>query len=377
MIHHNDYLYVSKNGFSLMKAKGLLYFILTTGECNLSCRYCGGSFPMDQVPWKINYELKLLKNFIEKDDDATIAFYGGEPLVNSKFVEEVIDKIGAKRFVIQTNGILIDRLREDCWNRMDAILLSIDGTEKTTDYYRGDSVYQSVIKAAKKLKKIGYHGDLIARMAVSEQTDIYNDVMHLVGLGLFDHIHWQLDVGWSDSWIDFEGWVERSYKQGILKLVDKWTSEMSNGNVLGLVPFLGILKRMKEGGVVPPCGSGVESFSIMPDGKIRACPISFDAGWSVIGELDRSMEATLHKVEIVGECNVCDYLNVCGARCLYFNRERLWGKKGFEAVCELTKFTIDLIESRLESIEKMVRDGKIDFDDLDYPKFNNSTEIIP
>lgn len=75
---------------------------------------------------------------------------------------------------------------------------SIDGRREMTDYYRGEAVYKRVVDAAAWLKSIGVEADVIARMTVSERSDIYKDVLHLLSLNLFDHIHWQLDVVWSD-----------------------------------------------------------------------------------------------------------------------------------------------------------------------------------
>jgi len=341
----------------------LLYFVLTTGECNLQCRYCGGSFPENEVPHTIKYDLTFLKRLIESDHEATVAFYGGEPLLNCSFIETVMDRIKAKRFVIQTNGILTEKLDKKYWNRMNAVLLSIDGAKKITDYNRGKGTYDAVIHAAALLKENGFSGDLIARMAVSEQGDILRDVSHLIDINLFDHIHWQLDVGWSDRWNDFDGWCEKNYMPGLLGLLERWSVGLEAGKVLGIVPFLGILKRLREGGPTPPCGSGSESLSIMPDGTIRACPISFDASWASLGSLEELGRAQLRKVGIFGECIGCSYF--------------LWGLTGFKKVCDITKFTIGAVSSKISKVNQSVSKGTIRWEDIDYPKYNNSTEIIP
>lgn len=355
----------------------MLYFIITTGECNLQCRYCGGSFPKDLVPWSVDYDLDSLKDLIETDPDSTVAFYGGEPLMNGGYVKEVMDRIRAKRFIIQTNGLLFERLESSYWNRMDAVLLSIDGTKSTTDFYRGEGVYERVLEAARSLKEGGFKGDLIARMAVSERSGIFSEVEHLVGLDIFDHIHWQIDAGWSDQWNDFSGWCEMSYKPGIHRLAQDWLSELQGGRLLGLVPFLGILKRLKYGGPMPPCGSGEGSVSVMPDGSMRACPIAFDAAWALLGRLPVRRFSELPRVHISGRCKSCSYLRICGGRCLYFNRERLWGKEGFEKVCEITKYTIDTIVAMEGPVDQAKASGMVSRESMDYPKFNNSTEIIP
>lgn len=354
----------------------MLYFVLTTGQCNLHCSYCGGSFPEEQVGGNAEYDPRDLGRLLAGDDDATVAFYGGEPLMNAPFVEKVMDCVDAKRFVIQTNGLLWERLGRGYWRRMDAVLLSLDGRKGLTDHYRGKGVYAAVIEAGRELRSRGYSGDLIARMAVPERADIFKEVVHLCGLKLFDHIHWQLDAGWSDSWTDFSGWAERSYKPGILKLLDFWILEMERGKFYGIVPFLGILNRLKKGGPVPPCGSGSESYAVLPNGRVTACPIAYDAPWANLGKLE-GVTKPLPRIGVTGECARCRLLQVCGGRCLYFNREGLWGAKGFREVCDITKFTIEAISRAEGRILEAARKSGLPSVALDYPKFNNSTEIIP
>ncbi|RLF08041.1 MAG: putative peptide-modifying radical SAM/SPASM domain-containing protein, partial [Thermoprotei archaeon] len=154
----------------------MLCYILTTGKCNLKCSYCGGSFPENLVPSDIKYTINDLNDFLCDIKDLIIAFYGGEPLLNAQWIIKVMNRINAKHFVIQTNGLLIDRLPRDYWLQMDAILLSIDGIEQITDYHRGKGVYKKVVAAARKLRSMGYEGDLIARMTITELSDIYRDV---------------------------------------------------------------------------------------------------------------------------------------------------------------------------------------------------------
>ncbi len=332
------------------------------------------------MPAMPTYDLSLLKEFIENDPEPIVAFYGGEPLIQTGVIRQVMDNMEA-RYVIQTNGTLWDRLELDYWKRMDAVLLSIDGTEKTTDGYRGAGVYRKVTQAAMGLRKSGYEGDLIARMAVSERTDIYRDVLHLISLSLFDHIHWQLDVGWSDSWTDFDRWCSNSYEPGIDRLVKLWVEELRRGKVLGIVPFLGILKRLREGGSNPPCGAGVDAIAILPSGEIRACPIAYDAEWALLGKLGQTgyseMRRKMLGCGIVGECKGCAYLRGCGGRCLYMNRERYWGDEGFRKICNVTKRTIDAISNVKDEVFAIMSNLGIGHEALDYPKFNNSTEIVP
>ncbi len=351
----------------------MLYILFTTGACNLRCSYCGGSIPERLVPWTVKYRLEDLVNFVKRDPDPIVAFYGGEPLLNPEFIKGVMDSLEAK-YVIQTNGTLVKRLPLEYWRKFDAVLLSIDGRREVNDLYRGEGNYDLVLEAARWLKENGFRGDLIARMVMWHASDVYSDVKHLLDLGLFDHVHWQLNVVWTEKW-DFEGWAERSYLPGIRKLVDMWVREMGNSKVLGIVPFLGIMKvELFDEWRAPPCGAGVESVSVLPDGRIVACPIAFDVKWSLMGNLKNGIK---RQVRIGEPCSSCPYFKYCGGRCLYAYKERLWGDEGFRSICDVTKKTIDYVLSAKEEILRLIEEGVVSKDDFYYPPFDNTTEIIP
>ena len=146
---------------------------------------------------EINYDIDDLVKLIKKDSNAIVAFYGGEPLLRIDVVRKLLDVLPAKHFVLNTNGFFLHDLDNDI-HRFDTILLSIDGDEDITDFYRGDGCYQRVMVALDFLKDNGFKGEIIARMTVSKKSDIYRDVTHL--LRFFPFVHWQLDVVWSPIW---------------------------------------------------------------------------------------------------------------------------------------------------------------------------------
>ncbi|MBO3801117.1 MAG: TIGR04084 family radical SAM/SPASM domain-containing protein [Thermoproteota archaeon] len=354
----------------------MLYILFTTGKCNLRCEYCGGSFGENEVPWKVQYKLDDLKRLIEHDNEATIAFYGGEPLMNPNFIIDVMENIKVKRFVIQTNGTLVRSLPEKYWKMFSAILISVDGVEEVNDKYRGKGAYKLAISAANYLREIGFNGDLIARMTITEDSNIFRDVMHLLGINLFDHVHWQLNFIWSKKWRNLNEWIEQNYKIGLKKLFDIWLNELRNKKVLGIAPFQGILKRILDGGVAPPCESGVNSVSVNTNGEIIACPIAVRENWAKVGNIRNNNTLNL-KSMITEPCTSCEYFKVCGGRCLYTYKERFWGENGFKITCDVTKFTIDLVKNNLYEILGYIKNAGIKVDEVKYPSFNNTVEIIP
>ena len=94
-----------------------------------------GDFTVDyEVPDKINYEIKLVKKFIEKDPKSVLIFYGGEPMLCVDTIKQIMDNVKAKQFNIQTNGLHLNKLEPEYVNRLTTIFVSVDGTEKLTEY---------------------------------------------------------------------------------------------------------------------------------------------------------------------------------------------------------------------------------------------------
>lgn len=354
----------------------MLWLVLTTGKCNLSCRYCGGSFPQRYAPWDVKYSVDDLAKLVSGDSDPTVIFYGGEPLLNPRFIMEVMDRVPARRFGIQTNGLAVKALPPEYWRRMSVVLLSIDGVKEVTDAYRGPGVYNAVLRALKWLRSIGCTCRVVARMAVTRLSDIYRDATHLLGLG-FDAVHWQLNIIWTDDWgpDEFLDWAERSYLPSIAKLRDLFVYELKKGRVLQIVPFIGIYRALlgKPYRHVP-CGAGQTAFAVNTDGRILACPIAVREDWAVVGNVKIGVKARL---ELPERCLACAYRPYCGGRCLYVHHESAWGAKGLEAMCSVTMRTVDTLAEALPTIKELVDSGVISEAAFDYIPEYESTEVVP
>ena len=237
----------------------MFFHVILTSDCNLQCQYCfgeslddfdedfGDNIEVDyDLPRKVNYSVDSLEMFCRKDPDCVLTFYGGEPLLGIDMLRQIMDKVAPKHFMIQTNGLLLDRLEPKYVNRFHTILVSIDGEEALTDYYRGAGTFRKVINNLKLIKQNGFQGELIARVTVMEQTDIYKQIRWLLNNDefSFSSIHWQLNAGfWGNDYQrrNFEEWSQTSYIPGVKKLAEFWVDQMEEkGVVLKLYPLLGI-----------------------------------------------------------------------------------------------------------------------------------------
>ncbi len=358
------------------------YHVILTKECNLLCKYCGGG--SDTPPKEIQYSVAELKSFLSRDCDPVVEFYGGEPLLRIGTMQAMMDEVPG-RFVLQTNGIHLDSVDPRYLPKLDAILVSIDGNEDVTDGQRGKGVYKRVVRNARLIRTRGFAGDLIARMTVVQGTDIMENVRHLMDSGVFDHVHWQLDFGmfWDAGELTEPGikdWVA-SYNSGVSALVRSWVDNMElTGRVQGVVPFIGVMKSLLSGersGL--RCGSGLDFFSVMPDGRISACPVSVDFDFSIVGSIFEDTPASLRDVVTVGEpCSSCDIVDVCGGRCLFVNKsQHLLREEGYSLICATVRHLVKELREAQPRVKALIESGVVERSELEYPLFNNGCEIIP
>jgi len=358
------------------------YHIILTKECNLNCNYCGGG--SDTPPKELQYQISDLKSFLSKDEEPVVEFYGGEPLLRIETMKKIMDSV-PKHFVIQTNGLFLDKLELQYLKKFHSILVSIDGPKEVTDANRSGGVYDKIIRNIKLIRERGFCGDLVARMTVPLGTDIYSNVRYLAGIEEFDHVHWQLgfEMFWEsglDDDAELEEWI-RSYNSGISSLVEWWVKEMERtGRVPGIVPFIGVMKSLLSGKPSSlRCGSGIDFFSIMPDGRISACPVSIDFDFSIVGSIFTDEPLSLREKACVGEpCVSCGIFHICGGRCLFVNRSQdMLRRKGYEQICLTVRHLVRELEGAAPDVRELIENGVLRANEFEYPEFNNGCEIIP
>ena len=123
----------------------MFFHVVLTTACNLQCSYCFGEsledfdedFAVSEVdyslPKKANYDFASLSRFCSEDPDCVLTFYGGEPLLCTSEIRQIMDSTKPRHFMIQTNGLLLDKLEPEYVNRFQTILVSLDGDEALTD----------------------------------------------------------------------------------------------------------------------------------------------------------------------------------------------------------------------------------------------------
>jgi len=372
------------------------YYVTLTSDCNLKCRYCYGKACEDfgsdfhglsidySLPSSIAYSAETLRKFLQRDPEPAIVFYGGEPLLRMDKLREIMNQLTTCRFVIQTNGLLLSKLEPEYVNKFDAILVSVDGDEALTDYYRGKGIYLSLAENVLAIRENGFKGEIVARMTVAEETEIDRQVLALIQSSELpvSSVHWQLDaLFWQNDFPKrrFAEWVNGSYNPRLRKLVRAWVEHMEeNGEVLRLYPFVGVMQSLltSESSRLR-CGAGWIMFNIQTDGNITPCPVMAGMKDFYLGNIRETSPESLRDAVFVSKpCTGCEIYQICGGRCLYANATKLWGDEGFNQVCGTVMNMVDSLHEALPQVRALIAKGRIRLEHFEYPRYN-SCEIIP
>ncbi|MDD1707003.1 MAG: TIGR04084 family radical SAM/SPASM domain-containing protein [Methanoregulaceae archaeon] len=372
----------------------MFYHVILTDSCNLCCRYCrgkafdtlsSGETPVaidKSLPLDLSYELQDLYSFFSRDPDPIITFYGGEPLMRMDLIRTIMDNTKNVRFMIQTNGLLLDHLGTDYVNRMETILVSVDGPEQLTDTNRGSGTFGRIFKNIQGIVRDGFSGELIARMTVTEQTDIHSAVQYLLSNDQysFSSIHWQIDADFSgdSSKRNFKTWLTGNYNQGIRDLMTDWVGIMKQeGRVIRLYPFLQTTEDLLYGRSCRlRCGCGYSNYTIMTDGHIGPCPVMIGMTDSYIGHITTANPLNLPTINLTGSCTKCEILGFCGGRCLFADITRPWSPDHKSVICSSVQNLQDGLQEILPVIRDLLHSGRIRMEDFSHTRYNGC-EIIP
>jgi uncharacterized protein len=148
-----------------------------TDACNLNCEYCGyGKFYSDYdhradkkldveaAKRAMDYLLELSNSPLNQSHHRPIyiSFYGGEPLMNMPFIEEMVDyvnnldfKHNHPIFSMTTNALLLEKNMDYLKDNQFNLLISLDGDE-TGNTYRvlkdGGPAYPHIIRNVEALQ---------------------------------------------------------------------------------------------------------------------------------------------------------------------------------------------------------------------------------
>jgi radical SAM protein with 4Fe4S-binding SPASM domain len=149
------------------------------------------------------------------------------------------------------------------------------------------------------------------------------------------------------------------------------------GKVLKIYPFLGIFEGLYYNRPTKlRCGAGHAGFAITTKGDITTCPIMNNIRDFYVGDLDSRIDELI-EISVEEPCTECNYLELCGGRCLYANKAKLWPPDGQELICQTVIHLIEGIKRVLPEIKRLIQEqGVVSEKDFEYEKYFGP-EIIP
>ena len=298
-----------------------------TSECNFNCAYCyegdkKSCFYLDEECADKVVDFINTKCEEKSIDLIWLNFHGGEPLLNSKMIRYVVDKINATGVIKRlfttttTNCSIYD---ETITDYICQLTVSIDGTKKVHDLNRvdrgGNPTYDRCI--ANALKYLDKAPNLRLRTVVTPNNVeyLFESVKELIELG-FPLIVPGVDY-YSDAWTDelFDVYYEQ------LKMVKSYLKEKGlSEDIIG-----GFEKNYRE---MTPCKACCSGFQIDADGKLYSCTYVVREPEYCIGDIEKGFDeekiAQLNKIGdgCVEDCKDCGFSKYCVTnRCLLLNKQ--------------------------------------------------------
>jgi radical SAM protein with 4Fe4S-binding SPASM domain len=323
--------------------------LLTTLKCNLKCTYCSlgvGAVLGSQT--ELKYDIDQLAAFVDRHlagKEVYVTFYGGEPTLNMRMMQDVMTRFPHFRFQLQTNGTLLDDMPEWMLARLSNILVSIDGGEAITDGYRGRGIWRQVIRNVSHVRgKVG--GTITARVTWGNPDTSFEELDELATAeDAFDYLYWQFVA---DEMYDGDS-VERR-KAVLTRLIDRFFA--STDTLYPLIPLMGIVRnkvlptRARElyAGLTQ-CRVSTHLINVMPNGQIYPCPDMMYAHHMQMGEIQGNwlQKSPLQPTPDM-PCENCEAFSWCRRNCMknlylgYVKQDERYRRNVVEPICELIRF---------------------------------------
>lgn len=304
-------------------------------SCNLRCLYCyagDGSYGSSKQFMDDSTAFKIIDFFVDKlksGNNFHIHFFGGEPLLNFRLIEKVVDYAKEKgkakkiafRYSVVTNGTLFEnkivRFLKD--NRF-GVTVSIDGPLKFHDRYRiytdGEGSFKDVIRGLDLIRSSGGIKNLACRVTVCDNDlDFVKTFRWLKGKG-FEKIHFTPKSGQGTDWEVMLFGLGKIFRLALKDLKRKPSNLGSFSN------FTYLLERLYNSEkACYPCGAGRSYVGIDVNGSFYLCHRFTNRSEFKMGSVNEELNRRV-KILSVDEDSICcncwaRYL--CGGGCHWEN----------------------------------------------------------
>ncbi|AEX85905.1 hypothetical protein XO10_07445 [Marinitoga sp. 1135] len=365
--------------------KGLRTLALNViNDCNLKCDYCFANFGYykdGKTVMKFEIAKKavdlLLNSAIENGNkEITIAFFGGEPLLNFDLIKKVVDYAEKTKsdnleikYLITTNGTLFDLEKIKFMKKYKfQITLSIDGGKELHNsnrkFINGKGSFEVIQNNFELLLKSFV---VNARITINNKNyNILKSIKELKNLG-FRRFTFAPDYNLSQE--NFE-----KYLESLSSLFEYYYNLILKKEYIDITNItrvlMNILFRIKK---INHCNAGLTYFSVATNGNIYRCPRFTDEKDFLLGNINnleikdinyhikklRKNIINYHMNSLTHKCNKCPFLFLCGGACYHYSY--INNKTEFDVVeRECTEKTL-IYEETIKLITKLNVEQRKDF----------------
>ena len=311
--------------------------------CNLGCTYCyaqqgnfGGadrSMSLDVAKAAVD---RLLAD-APRGEKVSLAFLGGEPLVNRDVLRAVTEYAAGQAaamgrgiaFALTTNATLLTADDAAFFDRYGfTVTISIDGIGAVHDQLRpfksGRSSYQRVIERAALLLSRNPRGHrVVARVTVTPKNLRLRETLdELVALG-FDGISFSPMLSAPDGRAQMgEGDLDTMLHE-MVACGDAFVHHLRAGRRYPFLNLVSMLRRIHEANRdAYPCGAGGGYLGVSAQGKLFACHRFVDDDIAALGDVVDGVDGArqqrwLAERNVHGQepCRSCWARHLCGGGC--------------------------------------------------------------
>ncbi|MGL5439829.1 MAG: radical SAM protein [Filifactoraceae bacterium] len=355
--------------------------LITTEDCNLRCKYCIYSdcyedkktysskrLNSDVAIKSVNIFLDFHKLKLEHgyEDLIKINFYGGEPLMNFKVIQDVVEYINSLnlndvQYMLTTNGtVMNDKIIDFLAKNNFLVSFSLDGNESNHNRNRvgikGKKTHQEIISNIRKYneKRVEYGNTL--PITITCCFDDYTDMdgvvrffeelkRDILDLNVVYNKIYDIDTNYYDKYNTNK---EKSiYNNSIINLFEKYylLNKDDNGfvkidripqSVKGIFNSYNIIKNRKKGVRNLYQGSACaigDKLCVDPDGEIYICEkanqelsvgniyngVDLDKVKNVYDEFYKIRKEYCSNCSVVRLCDVC-YIHFIKDNKIQFNK---------------------------------------------------------
>lgn len=337
------------------------YFVYMTNDCNLMCKYCSVLLDCkkNNLPIKPNYRNEELISFIKStqtlnnDNEISIYFFGGEPSLEYDDIKNLIS-IAKKelsdyvlKFVLHTNGLLLNVLPNEILTELNLIMFSIN-YEKIPHHMLYPSYFSTIIDNAISIK-MRKAIPIIARLTVTEETSIFTELLQVSNF--FDYVYWQIEnCDTFSNPIAFKN----TYIYEIRKTFEYWLNYLKQGIMIKYIPFMAVLKFMffhDRDDNEFSCGYSRGMVYVQTNGKCYACSDNVEGNIHHMGDIYKGIVLLHHKLNEF-RCKECLYRSICMGRCGRMHME--FSKEHINDYCQMNQAMFDLFLDNKNNLKQIM-----------------------